>query len=114
PPLLAIAIKSLRSLPAQKTSGAPAITRHFTLSDLFASSIAAAMASYMASVRAFFFSGRFIRILRTGPSLLMKMSGIDCSKCRTNESEIGWLRAASTTRSCLSDNLEHRHGKELL
>src|SRR5262245_30090989 len=112
PPALAIATKSLRSLPAQKTSGAPAITTHLTVSALFASSIAAAIASYMARVSAFFFSGRFIRIFRTGPSLLMKISGIDVPKCRTNESEIGWLRRHQRPRHM--DNKEHRHGKELL
>ena len=77
PPDLAIVTKSLRSLPAQKTSGEPAMIRHFTLSDLPASSMVEAIVSYIASVRAFFLSGRFMRILRTGPSLLMRMSGID-------------------------------------
>ena len=77
PPDLAIVTKSLRSLPAQKTSGEPAMIRHFTLSDLPASSMVEAIVSYIASVSAFFLSGRFMRILRTGPSLLMRMSGID-------------------------------------
>ena len=97
PPLLAIATKSLRSLPAQKTSGAPASIRHLTPSALPAFSIAAAIASYMASVSAFFFSGRFIRILRTGPSLLMRMSGIGCFG-----SGIGWLQPVSVAKSCTS------------
>jgi hypothetical protein len=34
----------------------------------FAVSSAAAMASYIPAVSAFFFSGRFIRMVRTGPS----------------------------------------------
>ena len=76
PPLRAIVTKSLRSLPAQKTSGAPAMRTQRTPSAVPASSIAAAIASYIASVSAFFLSGRFIRILRTGPSLLITTSGI--------------------------------------
>ena len=76
PPLRAIVTKSLRSLPAQKTSGAPATRMQRTPSAEPASSIAAAIASYIASVSAFFLSGRFIRILRTGPSLLITTSGM--------------------------------------
>src|SRR5262245_5267767 len=68
--------------------------RHLTLSALPASSMAFAIASYIASVSPFFFSGRFIRILRTGPSLLMKTSGIHCFSVEQMSQKSGGFRRA--------------------
>ena len=59
------------SLPAQKAVGAPAISRQRSAGFCGALSMPAAMASYIGKVSAFFFSGRFIRTVRTGPSSLM-------------------------------------------
>ena len=59
------------SLPAQKTVGAPAISRQRSAGFCGALSMPPAMASYIGKVSAFFFSGRFIRTVRTGPSSLM-------------------------------------------
>ena len=56
------------SLPAQNAVGAPAISRQRSAGFFPALSMPAAMASYIAMVSAFFFSGRFIRTVRTGPS----------------------------------------------
>ena len=60
--------KSPMSLPAQNPVGAPAISRQRSAGFCGALSMAAAMASYIAKVSAFFLSGRFIRTVRTGPS----------------------------------------------
>src|SRR5262249_50039344 len=113
-PPLAIATKSLRSLPAQKTSGEPASSRHRTLAAVPASSIAAAIVSYMASVSAFFFSGRLIRILRTGPSLLMTMSGIVVPNVEQMSQKSGGSRRAETPNRTDDVNVEDSHGAELL
>src|SRR5262245_43534243 len=65
PPELSAALrKSARSLPAENAPGTPAISTQRTESSAFAPSSAAVIASYMASVSAFFLSGRFIRMVR--------------------------------------------------
>src|ERR1700730_1945332 len=65
PPVLCAAVrKSARSLPAENAPGTPAIRTQCTESSAFAPSSAAVIASYMASVSAFFLSGRFIRMVR--------------------------------------------------
>ena len=61
-------MKSPRSLPAENAPGTPAISTQRIGDDPLAVSIASAIASYMTDVSAFFFSGRFMRIVRTGPS----------------------------------------------
>jgi hypothetical protein len=61
-------MKSLMSFPAQNDPGPPAIKRQRTASLVPDSSTAAAMASYISSVKAFFFAGRFMRSVRIGPS----------------------------------------------
>ena len=53
------------SLPAQKAPGAPAIITQRMASDVSASRSACVIAAYIAAVSAFFFSGRFIRTVRT-------------------------------------------------
>src|SRR5437868_14476723 len=61
-------MKSPRSFPAENVPGTPAISTQRIGDDPLADSIASAIASYIAEVSAFFFSGRFMRIVRTGPS----------------------------------------------
>src|SRR5471032_118880 len=56
------------SLPAQNPVGLPAISRQRSAGFCTALAMAPTMASYIAMVSAFFFSGRFIRTVRTGPS----------------------------------------------
>src|ERR1043165_4247463 len=67
PPVAAF-MKSPRSLPAENAPGAPQITRQRIGDAPPALVIASAIASYIAKVSAFFFSGRFIRMVRIGPS----------------------------------------------
>ena len=57
------AMKSSRSLPEVNTPGWPVISTARTLGSLLAARSASAIASYMAAVRAFFFSGRAISIV---------------------------------------------------
>src|SRR5262244_862781 len=65
PPALSAPLrKSARSLPAENAPGTPAISTQRTDPSAFAPSNAAVIASYMASVSAFFLSGRFIRMVR--------------------------------------------------
>ena len=70
------AARTMAALPAQKPVSCPAMSTQRMLARCAASSIACAIASYIASVSAFFFSGRFIRTVRTGPSSLTRMSGM--------------------------------------
>src|ERR1051325_575534 len=67
PPLVAAFMKSPRSLPAENAPGTPQIIRQRIGDDPPALVIASDIASYIAKVSAFFFSGRFIRIVRIGP-----------------------------------------------
>ncbi len=60
-------MKSARSLPALNMPGCPAKTTAPIRSEASASTRAARIASYMAPVSAFFFSGRFRVIRRTPP-----------------------------------------------
>src|SRR5262249_21137469 len=53
---------------AEKAPGTPQITRQRIGEDPPALVIASDMASYIAKVSAFFLSGRFIRMVRIGPS----------------------------------------------
>src|ERR1700691_1364855 len=75
-PPVAACMKSAMSLPAQKAPGAPAIITQRMASDAWASSSASAIAPYMASVRAFFFSGRFILMVRTPPSSVTRICSV--------------------------------------
>src|SRR6185312_1799203 len=75
-PVLVISTKSPMSLPAEKPDACPAISRQLRSSRAAALSIAAAMASYIASVSAFFLSGRFMRMVRIAPSSETMMSGM--------------------------------------
>src|SRR5262249_29884624 len=59
--------KSSRSAPAVKAAGPPAITTQRMAAAAAALSSASDSTSYMASVSAFFFSGRLSRRIRTGP-----------------------------------------------
>jgi hypothetical protein len=59
-------MKSCRSLPAEKRPAAPAISTQRIGEAPLAVSIASAIASYITEVSAFFFSGRFMRMVRTG------------------------------------------------
>src|SRR5262249_1999885 len=80
PPELSAALrKSARSLPAENAPGTPAISTQRTESSAFAPSSAAVTASYMASVSAFFLSGRFIRMVRMpSASVTITCSVIKC------------------------------------
>ena len=53
---------------AEHRGGAPAISRQHSAGLCAVLSMPPAMASYIAIVSAFFFSGRFIRTVRTGPA----------------------------------------------
>src|ERR1041384_6305114 len=76
-------MKSCRSLPAEKAPGARRIRMLPTGDDPPAVSIASAIASYITEVSAFFFSGRFIRIVRIAPSsVTMTCSVMQCSSGR--------------------------------
>jgi len=61
-------MKSAMSLPAQNAPGAPANITQWMASDKSASRSALVMAPYIATVSAFFFSGRLMRTVRTAPS----------------------------------------------
>src|SRR5947209_6607396 len=61
-------MKSPRSLPAENAPGTPAIRTQRIGDAPPAVSIASPIASYIAEVSAFFLSGRFIRMVRIGPS----------------------------------------------
>src|SRR5262249_19698280 len=77
PPVpLAMATKSCRSFPAVKAPGAPANTRQRIDSRAPASSMASAMAVYIASVRALRFSGRFMRTVRMASSSVTLMRSV--------------------------------------
>ena len=81
PPVLSAALrKSARSLPAENAPGTPAISTQRTRSSVFAPSSAAVIASYMASVSAFFLSGRFIRMVRMPSASVV----ITCSVINSN------------------------------
>src|ERR1044071_4940246 len=75
PPVAAF-MKSPRSLPAENAPGTPQITRQRIGDDPPALVIASDIASYIAKVSAFFLSGRFIRMVRIGPSSVT-MTSVD-------------------------------------
>src|SRR5262249_31675288 len=87
PPELSAALrKSARSLPAENAPGTPAISTQRTESSAFAPSSAAVIASYMASVSAFFLSGRFIRTVRMpSASVTITCSVVTTLELRLNE-----------------------------
>src|SRR2546423_6350547 len=70
-------MKSPKSLPAENAPGTPAITTQRIGEFPLALSIASAIASYIGEVSAFFFSGRFMRMMRIGPwSIMMTLIAI--------------------------------------
>jgi hypothetical protein len=66
-------MKSSRSLPEVNTPGWPVISRARTAGSLPAATMASVMASYIAMVSAFFFSGRAISMVATPSTTPVRM-----------------------------------------
>src|SRR5262245_38041931 len=113
PPELSAALrKSARSLPAENAPGTPAISTQRTESSAFAPSSAAVIASYMASVSAFFLSGRFIRMVRMpSASVTITCSVIKCirfPRCRPQPRSRS--RSAAALERRLGEGAEASYG----
>ena len=76
-------------MPAENAPGAPQIRTQRIGDEPSAVSIASAIASYIAEVSAFFFSGRFIRMVRIGPSSLTMTCSVMLPSSRAAQRRVG-------------------------
>src|SRR3954470_8623234 len=106
PPVAAF-MNSPRSLPAENAPGTPQMTRQRIGEDPPALVIASDIASYIAKVSAFFFSARFIRIVRIGPSSVTMTCSVMRPSSRAAQRRVGYRLRAFSDRGLKSAGL-HR------
>jgi hypothetical protein len=92
PPCCAAAMKAPMSLPAVKPLSLPAMTMQRRPSRFSLS--AALSASYIGGVSAFFFSGRFTRTVRTGPSSVTRIRDMEVLPGKRKRNRVALVRRA--------------------